>query len=464
MNGGNEEDEDRTPTEDDEARSQAFLHHLIATMMMNRGPGRGGNSNSNDDLVRNLRISGVLNNDAVETALRKIPRGLFVPDDLQDAAYVDSPLRLPSFGFNISAPHMYAICLEALQLEPGNTFLDIGSGCGHLTALGAYLVGPAGRADGIDLLPEYIAFAEQNVKKLKEQEGLELTNITFEIRNCFIPDINERKYDRIHVGACLPTARKDALLELLKNGGILVTPFEDSLVKFTKDKDGNVTSESLTSVRYGDLKVPSDAEIKEATLALERKRATTIVVPEDTFVSDFTRLINNRDMSDIVFVVEGQRIYAHKFILQVRSQHFKAMLTSGLRESRDSEIPLPDTNLKAFLGCLRFIYTGYVPIPDADAAVELIEEADKLQLGRLKAQCEEVISKGLDVENAAYIYQVASHHNAMQLRRLALDLILNKFAEVSKTKCFAEMDRELVVEVTQEACKILSKTLPSTSK
>lgn len=34
-----------------------------------------------------------------------------------------------------SAPHMYAICLENLEIEPGNKVLDIGSGTGHFTAV-----------------------------------------------------------------------------------------------------------------------------------------------------------------------------------------------------------------------------------------------------------------------------------------------------------------------------------------
>ncbi len=48
--------------------------------------------------------------------------------------------------------------------------------------------------------------------------------VSFFFLCCII--IQERTYDRIHVGACCPTARKDTLLNLLAPGGILVTPME----------------------------------------------------------------------------------------------------------------------------------------------------------------------------------------------------------------------------------------------
>ena len=49
-------------------------------------------------------------------------------------------VRLDAMGFNVSAPHMHATCLEALDLQPGHSFLDIGSGCGLVTAAAAFLV------------------------------------------------------------------------------------------------------------------------------------------------------------------------------------------------------------------------------------------------------------------------------------------------------------------------------------
>jgi hypothetical protein len=43
-----------------------------------------------------------------------------------------------------------------------------------------------------------------------------------------------------------------------------------------------------------------------------------------------------------------------------------------LKESRDSEVVLHDTEYVPFMACLEFIYTGNVKIPDPDFAIELV--------------------------------------------------------------------------------------------
>lgn len=92
-----------------------------------------------------------------------------------------------------------------------------------------------GKSLGLDLREDIIIFAQNNLKNIEKVTGLDLSNVTFEVRNCFLPGLKDEKYgtslqshrlivkiDRIHSGACCPEAKTQELLNLLAPGGILV--------------------------------------------------------------------------------------------------------------------------------------------------------------------------------------------------------------------------------------------------
>jgi len=295
------------------------------------------------------------------------------------------------------------------------------------------------------------------VKKLSESSGLDFSNVEFVVRNCFLPFPNDMKFDRIHVGACCPESQIEKLYNLLKPNGILVTPFKDRLVKVMKDEKGNVKVESLMSVAYSDLIVPSEAEIKEAQRHLERIKAQTIIVPGSTYLGDFAKLVNNKELADITFLVEGKPIFAHKTILAARSEHFKAMFFRGLKESKDTEVTLADVQYDIFLDVLKYIYTDEASLHSPDRAIEIIGAANYFKLDRLKALCEHVIKESIEIENAAYILQVASRFESWQLKAFTMDFIMENYDKVSNTKCFDDLDKALLVEVTKNAVKLLNK-------
>ena len=69
-------------------------------------------------MVDKFGETGIIKTKEVEDAFRAVPRGAFLPPDLKIKAYEDSPIQADPH-IHMSAPHMYAIVLEALQLSSG---------------------------------------------------------------------------------------------------------------------------------------------------------------------------------------------------------------------------------------------------------------------------------------------------------------------------------------------------------
>ena len=92
-------------------------------------------------LLERLVADRDIRTDAVRQAFERVPREIFVLEDVVRDAYADAPLPIPA-GQTISAPSMIAIMLEEGEFRPGHHVLEIGAGSGYNAALLAELVGP----------------------------------------------------------------------------------------------------------------------------------------------------------------------------------------------------------------------------------------------------------------------------------------------------------------------------------
>ncbi|MFP4602824.1 MAG: protein-L-isoaspartate(D-aspartate) O-methyltransferase, partial [Halochromatium sp.] len=82
---------------------------------------------------RQIEQRGV-SDEAVLAAMRSVPRHAFVPADLRDRAYADSPLPI-GHGQTISQPFVVAFMTEQLELAPGDRVLEVGTGSGYQAAI-----------------------------------------------------------------------------------------------------------------------------------------------------------------------------------------------------------------------------------------------------------------------------------------------------------------------------------------
>jgi protein-L-isoaspartate(D-aspartate) O-methyltransferase len=95
----------------------------------------------------------------VLAAMERVPRELFVPEELRDRAYYDAALPIGA-GQTISQPYMVAKICEALALRGDEHVLDVGSGSGYQAAVLAEL---APEVDTIERIPELAERARANL-------------------------------------------------------------------------------------------------------------------------------------------------------------------------------------------------------------------------------------------------------------------------------------------------------------
>lgn len=153
---------------------------------------------------------------------------------------------------------------------------------------------------------------------------------------------------------------------------------------------------------------------------------------------------NDEEFSDVTFVVQGQKVYAHKMVLSIVSDCFRAMFTTGFRESQALEIEISDCSHAAFLAVMEYIYTGYLPKPLTEMSanggspldtttqlgrvVELLELADRFFLDHLKQICETLLEPSVSAETVEYLSGIAQKTNAGQLQSICEHFMRNRSA------------------------------------
>ena len=96
-----------------------------------------------DEIAQHATLSGEKIGKAelserVMAAMRKVPRHEFVPPEVRNYAYFDTPLPIGS-GKTISLPFMAAVMTDLLDIQSTDTILEIGTGLGYHTAVLAEL-------------------------------------------------------------------------------------------------------------------------------------------------------------------------------------------------------------------------------------------------------------------------------------------------------------------------------------
>jgi protein-L-isoaspartate(D-aspartate) O-methyltransferase len=181
----------------------------------------------------------------ISNAFNEINRSDFVPEELEDQAYLDVPLPI-GYGQTISQPYTVNRMLEWLDVRVGDIVLDVGSGSGWTTALLSNIVGHRGMVYAVEKVPELLKFGKTNCRKYR------IKNVKFYKAHDNVYGLPEKSpYNRILVSASADNV-PDVLVDQLTTGGKMVIPVKNDILEITKKPDG----ERETIVHPGFIFVP----------------------------------------------------------------------------------------------------------------------------------------------------------------------------------------------------------------
>jgi protein-L-isoaspartate(D-aspartate) O-methyltransferase len=180
----------------------------------------------------------------VLSAMGRVPRHRFVPDDFESDAYDDHPVPI-GFGQTISQPYVVAFMTQAIEPRPGMKVLEIGTGSGYQAAILAEVVGTKGAVFSIEIVGDLARRAADTLR------AMAYDNVHVRAGDGYEGWPDEAPFDAILITAA-PPAVPTPLLRQLTIGGVLVAPIgeiEQNLVRYRRLEKG-YERESLLPVRF----------------------------------------------------------------------------------------------------------------------------------------------------------------------------------------------------------------------
>ena len=195
------------------------------------------------DMVREQIENRGIRDPRVLTAMREVPRHLFVPQKLQPKAYTDRPLPIGD-GQTISQPYIVALMTEVLSLTASSRVLEIGTGSGYQAAV---LAAVAGDVYTIEIKARLYEQADRTLR------ALQLDKVKTRLGDGYYGWAEQAPFDAVMITAAVDHI-PPPLLRQLKDGGRLVLPLGNpfsyqNLVLVTKHAQ-DYTVKQITGVLF----------------------------------------------------------------------------------------------------------------------------------------------------------------------------------------------------------------------
>ncbi|KAM9581906.1 ankyrin repeat- and BTB/POZ domain-containing protein 3 isoform 2-T2 [Guaruba guarouba] len=206
----------------------------------------------------------------------------------------------------------------------------------------------------------------------------------------------------------------------------LITQGLPLMFEILKASKNEVISQQLSVIFthcYGPYPIPKLVEIK--------RKQTSRLDPH---------FLNNKEMSDVTFLVEGRPFYAHRVLLFTASPRFKALLSS--KPASDSTcIEINYVKYPIFQLVMQYLYYGGAEslLIKNNEIMELLSAAKFFQLEALQRHCEIICAKSINTENCVDIYNHAKFLGVTELSSYCEGYFLKNMMVLIENEAFKQL-------------------------
>jgi BTB/POZ domain-containing protein 9 len=174
-----------------------------------------------------------------------------------------------------------------------------------------------------------------------------------------------------------------------------------------------------------------------------------------SLANDILSSLNNPKYSDLTIQYSENDIMTsfpcHKALLACRSDYFQSMFVSGMSEKTSQEMLIQEqVSSEIFSLILKYFYSDVIKITP-DNVVDCFKLGDRFRIDSVKNQAISEIITGMDIENAAYFYGLASYYNAPHLKETTKTFILlsTNYHSVIKSETWKTLTKEEIEELQE---------------
>uniref|UniRef100_A0A8C6UBI5 Regulator of chromosome condensation (RCC1) and BTB (POZ) domain containing protein 1 n=1 Tax=Neogobius melanostomus TaxID=47308 RepID=A0A8C6UBI5_9GOBI len=178
------------------------------------------------------------------------------------------------------------------------------------------------------------------------------------------------------------------------------------------------------------------------------------VDPEDflTVAEALRKEFDSPETCDLRFSVDGKCIHVHKAVLKIRCEHFRSMFRSQWTEDQQEVIEIGQFSFPVYKSFLQFLYTDTVDLPPEDA-IGLLDLATSYCENRLKRLCQQIIKRGITVDNAFTLLSAAIKYDAEDLEDFCFRFCVSHLTQVTQTQAFWQSDGAMLKEFISRASR-----------